>query len=517
MIRTKRKVKKRCRQIRIVLDDLPLPERHASFCWRKHWFTGYDSAYSLFSKFCLLNRLTARELAAIVVTPHRGIKGRTIQSMNADLRDPALFDLEKLAQLCGATVDILSGAFVLGRYLSSVSESSDTLRYCSECLATGFHSPLFQVLFVPSCPLHLKAFETTCVSCGGTQSYRLTATAFARPFSCMHCGHCWASNLSMRVGSDLRFTPAQRGRLEDAAHVTSIKTQFFGSAQALDRHFAFYGRGNVTLSPPSLQRKRDEYYQFIDSVIRVVQPDFPKKSLDSAHLLDVERGTHSGYSRPFRGIKRNGDRKRAKDAEFGWDEKLWSLMPVYRAIRRRLWRIMVGRHRRCVHGAARHIWWDVEGDTLVRLCPVAEAFLSWRMFWEGYTIPQDLFRRPRHVSYGLLGWLSQAAPLCSNGWTANGERWLTHRIFAMDCIRNFHEWVSLCTNHSRRKTKRWQRSEARGYFLTYWLASGGDCSQSPLRVFMDMSPRIVDSVLSKSTWDANHYRWHCEQLNRVRR
>src|SRR5882757_8814717 len=45
-----------------------------SYSWCESWTTGYDSIYSLLSKFALLNGLTAREMANLFVSPECGRK-----------------------------------------------------------------------------------------------------------------------------------------------------------------------------------------------------------------------------------------------------------------------------------------------------------------------------------------------------------------------------------------------------------------------------------------------------------
>jgi len=131
--------------------------------------------------------------------------------------------------------------------------------------------------------------------------------------------------------------------------------------------------------------------------------------------------------------------------------------------------------------------WDVEGDLIARFCSAAEAFLRWRMFWEGFGVPADLFRRPRHPAYGLRTWLCDGAPVGAEGWTARGEQWLTHRVFAMQCIRNFYEWLSHCESTRNDRPHRWLHADVIGSCLTYWAAVGNDTISQPLRVFIDTS------------------------------
>jgi hypothetical protein len=97
-------------------------------------------------------------------------------------------------------------------------------------------------------------------------------------------------------------------------------------------------------------------------------------------------------------------------AAMDWDSKLHAVYPVYQALRRHIWRRVLSAHKTCARSAAARMWWDVEGDVIARFSPVAEAFLRWRMFWEGFGVPADLFRTPRHPAFGVLAWLCDGAP-----------------------------------------------------------------------------------------------------------
>jgi hypothetical protein len=93
------------------------------------------------------------------------------------------------------------------------------------------------------------------------------------------------------------------------------------------------------------------------------------------------------------------------------DHKFASILPLYRAVRRHVWRAAVGVHRPCARLAASQLDYDTEGQHIPTFCPVASAYLRWRMYWEGMRVPADLFRPPRHIPFGVLGWLCDGAPV----------------------------------------------------------------------------------------------------------
>jgi hypothetical protein len=146
--------------------DVPRTET-SSYCWRENWLTGFDSIFAVLSKFSLLNGLTARDIGKLFISVQWGRKGTLVRQLNIDLRDPGIFDLPKIAQLCGTTVETIATGFVLGRFAALRIESSTTLRFCTDCFSRGFHSPLFQLKFIPRCPIHQLPLRHSCVHCDG--------------------------------------------------------------------------------------------------------------------------------------------------------------------------------------------------------------------------------------------------------------------------------------------------------------------------------------------------------------
>lgn len=495
------------------------------YCWRSSWNTGFDSAYSLLSKFGQLNALGARELAQLFVIAPRGRRTALLAGLNIDLRTVEFLSKQRMAERLRIRSDALDRAFVVAlddrRFLN---ESSTHFRYCRACLRRGLHVAMFQYLFVPSCPLHGTPLVETCERCGGYQPYTLSSAAFKEPFRCIHCGFDFSPRLrELKVRCDLRLSAAERTRFADAFQVAQSKSRLFGSAQQLERHFSFFGLGAVSLSAPSISRSRHEYYEFIEALVRKLctAEDLHARptqgSTNTARILEVRCGTR-GVSRrrivdrPWLLPRSNG----SKQAPI-WDEQLRLILPVYRAVRRHVWRRLLGSHRRCVVSAARRLWWDVEGDTLERFCPHAEAFLRWRMFWEGFGVPADLYRAPRHIAFGVQAWLSDAAPICPSGWSAGRERWVAHRVFAMDCLRHYSAWQMQCESRPRRKRHRWTRIERINGAMSYWLVAGPQVDTSCTRLYLDSRPPYCACTSSIDETRQAHRRWHEGQVQLIHR
>jgi len=541
-----------------IQEEEPL---RSTYSWYTSWTTGCDSIYGLLSKFAWLNGLSAREIAHLFVSSRCGRKGITVQRLNLDLREPGVFDLSKIAQLCHTTVEAVTGAFVRGKYTDRLLEIRSNLCYCPQCLESGFHSALFQVSCVPRCPLHHIALKQQCENCTGVIPYRLTSSLLRKPFACPHCERRFAPALQDGPRQQLRMSVESYSLLERASEIACMKSRL-GSAQQLGQHGSFFGRGRWVFGAPSLQRSKDEYYEFLDAILHDIWSGVP--NLGAYTPATNNPGSHTSVIRIVRGhnlppprMQRwrfqclpssrfpvgkgrkpapgtAGTRVGSKNSQAshrrigtpvkdpvlseargnGSDVKLWTLYPVYQAIRRQLFGRVLSNHRICIRSAAARMHWDVEGDLIPRFCPVAEAFLRWRMFWEGFGVPADLFRSPRHAAYGLRAWLCDGAPIGAEGWSLQGEQWFTHRVFAMQCIRNFYEWLSHCEAASTELPRRWRRADMIGSALTYWAAVGSDTRQEPLRVFLDTTYRPTLAHNGHS-YPRGHLTWHRLQLERV--
>lgn len=549
-------------------------ELRSDYSWYTSWTTGCESIYALLSKFALLNCLPAREIASLFISRRCGRKTVLVERLDLDLREPELFDLPIIAKLCCTTEPAVTAGFVRPKYAHSLRETCPELRYCPQCLECGFHSALFQLTFIARCPIHHVALKQRCERCAGMIPYRLLPSVVQKPFLCPHCEACFAPALRAGPRQALRLSAETRSVLEHASEVACAKSQLLGGAQPLEKHFAFFGRGRLVLSARSIQRSQAEYEEFIDALLLHASGGLQESRLRASTKGDVEPGASviqivrghdlprpriqqwrfarvAGRVRSDKGARRvpigrkNPRKSRplslgsmpltARNAgaecptmdkvsgalrECGWDGKyaedgkLEAIYPVYQGIRRHLFRHPLSAHQDCIRSAAMRMGRDVEGELIARFCPVAEAFLRWRMFWEGFGVPADLYRRPRHPAYGVLAWLCDGAPIGAQGWTTQGEQWLTHRVFAMQCLRNFYQWLSHCESAEDDRPQRWRRADVIGSCLTYWAAAGNDTPLHPLRVFIDTSfRRTVASPVEPSP--AEHRVWHHGQLLRM--
>ncbi len=303
--------------------------------------------------------------------------------------------------------------------------------------------------------------------------------------------------------------------------IATHKSRFLGGAAQLGSHFPMFGVGRLVISAPRIERSKERYYTFIDGFVRRLRPELARSFEQHNSVMEFERGP-SIMAReriaPWRRPRpRLSGRKTVPKGPEGYagDDKLWAVYPIYRAVRRHIWRKFVAAHRDCAIVAARRLGWDVEGERIATLCPTAEAFLRWRMFWEGIRSPADLLGRPHHVPYGVLFWLCDGAPVGADGWTRAGEQWVAHRLFVMDCLRNYQGWSSVCHQKQTAQSACWHRSDVDDHVLTHWAVTGNDSHALPLRLFVDVSSAGNDLRVQPAS--SQHRQWHGRQLDKVTR
>lgn len=175
------------------------------FNWRPESVAPYESAWSLVNKFVALNHVDITESARLLVRHERAAAKRHPTSLidvacSHDL-DPRR--LQWLFKLPGAMV---YHAFVDPyRYPAITSWGVDAvaanLRFCPVCIQKGFHTPLFQVLAIVKCPMHLEPLTELCPRCKSATRYRCSRHTIKNPYGCT-CGHSYFIDLG---GS--RWTP----------------------------------------------------------------------------------------------------------------------------------------------------------------------------------------------------------------------------------------------------------------------------------------------------------------------
>lgn len=172
----------------LTLDERILSPR-LGYVFDRRCVNPYESIVGMLWKFARVNALPGHTVVSQIchgpVDPYLGIA-------------PADVNIRAVASLLGLTQRRVREG--LGTMRTDVSGS---LRYCSKCAASGYHSTLHQLSRFERCPLHCEPIKSECRSCRRTSSYRLDAQLLDAPFCCRHCRRHYASsgNAAMRLRS----------------------------------------------------------------------------------------------------------------------------------------------------------------------------------------------------------------------------------------------------------------------------------------------------------------------------
>lgn len=141
-----------------------------------------ESPWWRVSKFAYLNGLGGPELARAL---------RVHWEVRDDDRDLIKHVGSDMAWLASAPNRRSSIANTAGRPFDVQHDSMvcrETVRYCPDCMRTGFHSLLFQARGIRTCPFHGRALLEACSSCG--ERMPAMDTVRKRTFVPLHCGMC---------------------------------------------------------------------------------------------------------------------------------------------------------------------------------------------------------------------------------------------------------------------------------------------------------------------------------------
>src|SRR5258708_16693968 len=170
-----------------------------NICWRPDWHRRFESLWCLLSKVRYLNAATGTDIRSLIkrtadyeVPPRRPYLRRDLNSL-------VEIDEEKLSQLLSLDRSVLieSTAIAYIKQEEVPLLTSSQLRFCPECVSTGFHSAIHQLLFVSHCPIHQTPLVTHCPTCGTISSrYTLTSLTYRNSNECKQCLNSFADNFA---------------------------------------------------------------------------------------------------------------------------------------------------------------------------------------------------------------------------------------------------------------------------------------------------------------------------------
>jgi hypothetical protein len=483
------------------------------WCWRPDWICGGESAYGLLGLFQLLNVIRTRALV-IEFAAQPAITRRPREKVpTLDLYDPQQFDMPHLAKAMCLELDALKKAFLCELFQHSLWKGSPCLRWCPECIKSALHPILFQLPVVHSCPAHSVELLDRCPRCRTSIPYKLYGASTAVPL--FFCHACKYDLLSEVRDSLVRPAPTP-SVLEALAAETSVldlcdrlPTITGGVLTGADAR----AYRELALSIPRRSNHTAGFPNFAKQVMASLAGKDSDNSLRPSYVLVEPRALRC---------------KPAAADKFscGWsrhlispsDKRLIQAALVYRTVRRNLWRRRIYGHRQCTKSTCMKIWWPVVGSQTTALCPISTAFIRWRMFWEGTSVPTGLCGDPQSPPLGLIAWLGLVAPVGSASWSDAASNWLLKHVLGCELLASFDALLIQAYKDLEQDHIVWNRVALDELPRVGWVCAGKGSRNNPLRLYvMPNSEFNVEAGLSPGfpREGRQHWHWHQECLSRV--
>lgn len=355
---------------------------HGRFCWFAERTFPRESQWSLLHKFVAWNALSHRAAHAHLA------RLRTLGPANLSLR--AYIDPQRWKWALGLPTRQIYQSWP-GWYLRREERGLvfQTLRYCPACLRCGYHSALHQIALFETCPVHHLPLEQACPSCGRRISLETSGKNLRHPYACPEC------LMSFLPALNVEQTVLAPHEVRAFEEVGRAMMTVLGTRQgALPLWGVGYPRSPGSSSPAY------NYLRFWEDLYGAPSCLRAENSPIVARKERWERG----------------GKKRCRH---------WTPYGIYKSIRRHVFTKRIRRHRACL-GIIRELGGVFAGFECSAPigCPVAHAYIAWRMCWEGWMTISGLLLDDRPAD---LTWR------CPEGLdAAEGER-----IFGVECLASF--------------------------------------------------------------------------------
>lgn len=365
------------------------------------WFGPEEGPYTVMAKLAIANALTPKDMAQALGTTL--LKGSAVP-----VHGRTLLDLSWARPNGRAACDLVAG--LAERCLSDGNPrwwrclASDTsFRYCTDCIALGFHSSLCQIDGLTHCPVHRTPLLDRCRVCGvKTPRFALNAEEALGPMICGQCGTAlgaaWDPENYFRSWNPISFDAYNAlGRDLQRLEQLSITWPDQG-AWLLD-----------PADPHSATKRRARTFEVLTSLISTDTAGAPR-----GLTIRRYRARQSAQPRDLAAIDAAAARRTA----------------IYKSIRRHFRRRLKCGNR-LVHARRDDLIWDYPHAVLLPANPSVSAdlhgFLSWRTRFEADHLRGEIQTgRARHLNlrYGMVGWPTK--------WRSTDAAWAN---FCLMCLQ----------------------------------------------------------------------------------
>lgn len=502
---------------RIVVDEPARPD--VSWCWHDKWSCGVDSAYGILSKFALLNAIGACELVELFIRQDRGVKTQHARNPNVDLRTVGAFDVARLAKEVCVSEETIAGSFVLEKFPNAKAKVAAHLQWCEQCLYQGLHVPFQQLDYVSGCPVHGIPLKRTCPKCSSEVPYRLTREVFRNPFACPACGFDLAPGVKDRVLRDVFVSDVVRDRITEVERLLIEEDRIVSLAYEFDRLSRTQWASRFAVGRADLSSSHANYSGFVSSIMEHLQiPQSPQASLTLERINVAKRGIPVQLVDIRKALQRR--RKFVKPERsvdpLQWSARLDRLEVVYRSVRRYLRRHVLGKHARCVDVACKTLWWDTSGAHTACFCDNAMAYIRWRMYWEGISVPIELLGSSRRRPSGLSAWSQSSVSIIRYDWSDEGAHWVMEHAFVLSLFARFRQCMDEAFAARDAGSVVWERKDFSQGAGQHWAVSGNDSRRTPLTFYYEANVGpIRETGAATVDWNIKHFKSHLRELGSI--
>lgn len=196
--------------------------------WMSDWIHAFESPWSILEKFTLANVANRNDVIFLLGSPEvKKMKYKTYGDKHRNLFIMEGFDRSLLQQVLGIDLkdhtDRLMHKLIQKvscKCLPTGSWFHLCLRWCPECIKSGYHSVFHQFKLLNHCPFHMTRLCSKCPKCNQQFAYKFTDRGFKGSFLC-DCGFSfidikerwrrWGEPLEIRCQHTLQWLHEKNG------------------------------------------------------------------------------------------------------------------------------------------------------------------------------------------------------------------------------------------------------------------------------------------------------------------
>lgn len=337
--------------------------------WNPVFPAPYESIWSILHKVVVLNRIPLKDLVARIKWTEEEGRRSKISFLTS-----SWIDFDRFSQLLGVDQGRLKSGTWEEMGIKQREGTSSAIRQCPQCAELSYHSVFFNIDAISHCPLHGSPLTQACLGCDAQSTFGMSSRG--APTGCKRCG----------------LIPSTFARLLEPAQDDSFRQQIGALGNQFVAWWQIVG-----------ERFPDRDLLLMD-LLRAGEMDRARtgnRGWQLYHAFRSSVGAELDWEFKFAAEPVRFStflNHQAEDCSMGSDktDRLGSCDTAkdgYRSVRRHIYKNYISRHKRC-YSALKTLSADeqhmLDGDNV---CPVALAYVVWRMGSENFVRVAGLNKR----------------------------------------------------------------------------------------------------------------------------